>query len=239
MIIAEIGLNHLGNAEFAEKYCLGLCNVKYLDGITFQVREEEHVIKKPHLYFDPSEYRRLFKIIQDRNKLVGIAINSNRVDFFEDLGVDFYKVIRDGVFYKGLLSSLAKTGKPTLVSVGLCDDQDLASLSKHIKHSGGDIRLVYTNRKSNRLEDANISEIQRLKKYCSKVAYGSHCESYVDLFLSLPYHPSDLLFYVKDSNVGQELPDDIWAIEINEVQDVTEKINLYSRALGSGDYCVL
>ena len=144
-------------------------------------------------------------------------------------------MIRDGVFNRELLSLLSKTEKPILVSTGICTSEDLSALSEYIKEIDGDIRLIYTNRISSRLEDANISKIKELKKYCTKVAYGSHCDSYVDLFLSLPYQPSDLLFYVKDTSMGLNFDDNSWAIDMHEVEDVLNKIRLYNCALGGGE----
>ena len=236
MIVAEVGLNHLGNIFFAKRYASMLSKVESIDGITFQVRESEYRKKRPHMFFDVSEYEDIFKIIKNNHKLAGAAINSiDMVDFFEGLEADFYKVIRDGVFNRELLSLLSKTEKPILVSTGICTSEDLSALSEYIKEIDGDIRLIYTNRISSRLEDANISKIKELKKYCTKVAYGSHCDSYVDLFLSLPYQPSDLLFYVKDTSMGLNFDDNSWAIDMHEVEDVLNKIRLYNCALGGGE----
>ena len=46
MIIAEIGMNHLGNISSAEIMLMDLFKTE-VDGITFQVREKEYYTKKP------------------------------------------------------------------------------------------------------------------------------------------------------------------------------------------------
>ena len=129
MNIAEIGLNHLGDPALAEKYVRELCSVKELDGITFQVREKEHRERKPELYFDFSHYEELCRLIKDSDKSFGAAIaDGELISFFEGIGVNFYKVIRDGVFNRDFLRSLGETKKKILVSVGLCDHEQLLEL---------------------------------------------------------------------------------------------------------------
>ena len=101
MIIAEIGQNHLGDYELAKKYVRNLCSIEGLDGLTFQIREEDHRQRKPHLYFDWRHYDDLYGMTKSEGKLFGVAVtNEELIDFFEKLQVDFYKVIRDGVFNK-------------------------------------------------------------------------------------------------------------------------------------------
>lgn len=46
MIIAEIGMNHLGSFFSAEIMLMDLFKTE-IDGITFQVREKEYYSKKP------------------------------------------------------------------------------------------------------------------------------------------------------------------------------------------------
>ena len=46
MIIAEIGLNHLGNPNLADKYLDSLLNTE-VDAITFQIRENDFYDNPP------------------------------------------------------------------------------------------------------------------------------------------------------------------------------------------------
>ena len=51
MIIAEIGLNHLGDIKQARRY-VNLLSHSSIDAITLQVREKEYYKEKPHLLLD-------------------------------------------------------------------------------------------------------------------------------------------------------------------------------------------
>ena len=235
MIIAEIGQNHLGDYELAKKYVRNLCSIEGLDGLTFQIREEDHRQRKSHLYFDWSHYDDLYGMTKSEGKLFGVAITDEElIDFFEKLQVDFYKVIRDGVFNKNLITTLAKTKKPILVSVGLCSEKDILELSELLSDIEGDIRLIYTNRDSVELEEANLSIIKTLRNYWDHVGYGSHCDNPINLLLASCYDPTDMLFYVKDDNSDIEFPDNIWAVGIDTVEELIENINICKSACGNG-----
>ena len=172
---------------------------------------------------------------KNAGKLFGVAItNDELINFFEDLNVDFYKVIRDGVFNKDLSIALAKTKKPILVSVGLCSEKDISELSELLSDIEGDIRLVYTNRDSVELKETNLSIIKTLRNYWKNVGYGSHCNNPINLVLASCYNPTDILFYVKDESLDVEYPDDIWAIDINIIEELIENIDTCRSACGDG-----
>ena len=96
MLIAEIGLNHLGQSNILSKYIkeLTLTNV---NAITIQVREPEFYNTKWE-GFDLELHKDNYFHIKDRihssGKKFGIAIGDiNYINFFESLNVDFYKII--------------------------------------------------------------------------------------------------------------------------------------------------
>ena len=64
MIIAEIGLNHLGSIKLAEMYIQGIAETE-VDGITFQIREQGYYAnKKAHLELTLTEYKELSKLVR-------------------------------------------------------------------------------------------------------------------------------------------------------------------------------
>jgi len=225
MNIAEIGLNHLGDYKLAEKYVRELCLIEELDGMTFQVREKEHREKKPELYFDFSYYEGLCKLVEDSGKSFGVAISDGElISFFESVGVHFYKVIRDGVFKQSFLESLGKTGKKILISVGLCDHEQLLELVEFLTCIEGDFVLIYTNRKSVELKNLDVTYMDEMKNHWDKVGYGSHCEDPSNLILVSSHSPSDILFYVKDDKLDVEFPDNIWAIGLSQVASILKAV---------------
>ena len=235
MIIAELGFNHLGNLDIANQYVDALieCDV---DAITFQVREKEHREANLSLYLNDDSYKNLFLKIKNSGKKLGVALaDTDYVSFFENLDVDFYKVIRNDISNKKLINLLMITGKQIFVSTGMSSKKDIENFISFIDQSTkkrNQFKLVHTQL-SNALEDCNLKSIQEMKGYGLDVAYGHHCGDVTAIFMALCYNPSDLLFYVKGSPDFQ-YTEDSHAIQIDQIQDLIKKIHRYNDAVGTG-----
>ena len=235
MIIAELGFNHLGNLDIANQYVDALieCDV---DAITFQVRETKHREANLSLYLNDDSYKNLFLKIKNSGKKLGVALAyTDYVSFFENLDVDFYKVIRNDISNKKLINLLMMTGKQIFVSTGMSSKKDIENFISFIDQSTkkrNQFKLVHTQL-SNALEDCNLKSIQEMKGYGLDVAYGHHCGDVTAIFMALCYNPSDLLFYVKGSPDFQYTEDN-HAIQIDQIQDLIKKIHRYNDAVGTG-----
>ena len=235
MIIAELGFNHLGNLDIANQYVDALieCDV---DAITFQVRETKHREANLSLYLNDDSYKNLFLKIKNSGKKLGVALaDTDYVSFFENLDVDFYKVIRNDISNKKLINLLMMTGKQIFVSTGMSSKKDIENFISFIDQSTkkrNQFKLVHTQL-SNALEDCNLKSIQEMKGYGLDVAYGHHCGDVTTIFMALCYNPSDLLFYVKGSPDFQ-YTEDSHAIQIDQIQDLIKKIHRYNGAVGTG-----
>tara|TARA_B100000287_G_C20607184_1_gene770536 strand:+ start:224 stop:943 length:720 start_codon:yes stop_codon:yes gene_type:complete len=229
MIIAEIGLNHLGSKALAEVYVKQLISAN-IDGVTLQVREPEYYIKNPHLKF--SNYESICKQVHLSNKKFGIAIaDINLVDFFEKINVDFYKVIRNDMLNDKLIKKLISTNKKLIISTGTCSEKEIQTFIS--KYKNANITLNHTQLSYN-VEDCNLSAINTLKsKFGVDVSYGNHCINHHVLYMSLCYKPSDILFYVKGSK-GFKYPDDHHAIVIDKVSKVVNNLKILNKSIGSG-----
>ena len=235
MIIAELGFNHLGNLDIANQYVDSLiqCDV---DAITFQVRETEHREANLSLYLNDDSYKNLFLKIKNSGKKLGVALaDTDYVSFFENLDIDFYKVIRNDISNKKLINLLMMTGKQIFVSTGMSSKKDIENFISFIDQSTkkrNQFKLVHTQL-SNALEDCNLKSIEKMKEYGLDVAYGHHCGDVTAIFMALCFNPSDLLFYVKGSPDFQ-YTEDSHAIQIDQIQDLIKKIHRYNGAVGTG-----
>ena len=235
MIIAELGFNHLGNLDIANQYVDALieCDV---DAITFQVRETKHREANLSLYLNDDSYKNLFLKIKNSGKKLGVALaDTDYVSFFENLDVDFYKVIRNDISNKKLINLLMMTGKQIFVSTGMSSKKDIESFISLIDRpakKSNQFKLVHTQL-SNALEDCNLKSIEKMKEYGLDVAYGHHCGDVTAIFMALCFNPSDLLFYVKGSPDFQ-YTEDSHAIQIDQIQDLIKKIHRYNGAVGTG-----
>ena len=69
MLIAEIGLNHLGNTTLAKKYIKSLVNTE-IDGITLQVRESDYYINNPKFKLTKNLYQELINLAKQYDNCV-------------------------------------------------------------------------------------------------------------------------------------------------------------------------
>ncbi len=236
MIIAEVGLNHLGKIDFVNQYIDALIETS-TDAITFQVREPEFYIKKWNGYdlrLNQLTYSTIAKKIHSVGKKMGIAIgNIIYLDFFESIGVDFYKVIRNDITNLPLIDKLTETGKKIIVSTGLSSEKDIDNFVRHI---GKNKNFVLNHTQlSYEVEDCNLSAIEQMKsKYNLDISFGSHCRNYNVLYVSLAYNPSDILFYVRLDEPKTTFPDHKHAILLQNVDSVVENLRILALSVGDG-----
>jgi len=230
MLIAEIGLNHLGNTTLAKKYIKSLVNTE-IDGITLQVRESDYYINNPKFKLTKNLYQELINLAKQYDKQIGIAIaDINMIDFFESLNIDFYKVIRNDIINKKLITKLISTNKKLIISTGLSSENDIQNFINEFGTKN--ITLNHTQL-SYDPKDCNLSAIKVMKsQYNCNISYGSHCDNKNVLYMALCYNPSDILFYVKYDD--QIYPDDKHAIKLNNIDIVITNLKNLTAAVGTG-----
>ena len=234
MIIAEVGLNHLGDEMLAMRYVHKLAKMS-VDGITFQVPS------KTFFQYNNNKHLKLsleciIDALQDTKsmgKKFGIAIGDvEMIGEFENHGVDFYKVLSKDINNDALVNELNKTNKKIFFSTGLSDFLDLSKLLGKIKNIKQRIELVHTNL-GGKVDMECLSRIKLLKnKYSVPVGYGTHCKNKNAIYLSLAFKPDSLLFYVKidEKNI---YPDNDHAFIISEVPILIKNIGDLAKTIGS------
>ena len=234
MLIAEIGLNHLGHISNVESYLskLFLCD---LDGISFQVREKEYYERsdKKSLELSNDNYIHISNLFKNTNKKFGVAIaDIEKIDFFESINVDFYKIIRNDLTNVELVNKILSTGKKVIVSTGLSSEKEIQSFvnsfSTYKNFVLNHTQLSYDEK------DCNLKAISSLReKYNVPISFGSHCSNINVLYMSLCFHPSDILFYVKLDN-KIKYPDDKHSIILDECMSLAKNIRKLRKSIGSG-----
>ena len=206
-----------------------------VDGITFQIREKEYYERKEKSMFKLHEedYYALRVQIKNAGKKFGIAIaDVDYIDYLENIGVDFYKIIRNDITNKELTEKLISTGKKIIVSTGLSSDEDIDLFME--KYGKNDNIVLNHTKLSYDSADCNLSAINKLQeRYNCKVSYGSHCENSLTLYMSLCYDPSDILFYIKKKEI-ENYPDSKHAINLDAVKFVSSNLKKLRKATGTG-----
>lgn len=185
IVIAEIADSHNGSVTQA-KALVDAAKEAGADVVKFQIHlpDIEMVAGKVHMW-DGDLYeilkRNLFtpemhKEMMDYCKKVGIEYLCTpfcpaAVDILNDLGVKAFKTgsgeITNLPQHRKLAKISAKTGKPVIVSTGMCTIEEIANTVKVYEEEGAKKNLVLTNCTSeyppNNYSHANLGLIQKLR----------------------------------------------------------------------------
>ena len=131
-LIAEIGLNHLGDEERARKTLASVLEAG-ADCVTFQIRE-------PKFYESAESSRRRLPLefyceasiaVREAGRQFGIAIADQAlVETVVAVGVDFWKTLSWDFGNQNLRTALFATGLPVFLSTGLSSMHEVAEGSK-------------------------------------------------------------------------------------------------------------
>ena len=78
------------------------------------------------LLLTDNNYINLCNKVKINNKKFGIAIaDINKIDFFESIETDFYKIIRNDITNKELVKKLIQTRKKLIVSTGVSSENEI------------------------------------------------------------------------------------------------------------------
>jgi sialic acid synthase SpsE len=190
LIIAEIGNNHEGQFDVAERLVRAAAE-SGADAVKFQTFRTEHFVSRS----DAARYERLkrfelqpahFEALAGLARTLGLLFISTPLDLrsaavLEPL-VDAFKVASgDNMFYP-LLDRIASTGKPVLISSGLSDvtviDSAVARVNKTWDQMGraGELGILHcVSAYPTPPEQANLLAIDVLaERYHCAVGYSDH-----------------------------------------------------------------
>jgi len=194
-VIAEIGINHNGDLTLAERM-IREAKSAGCDFVKFQKRDisivySPEVLDSPRespwgttqreqkagLEFDASEYHTIADICSEVEiGWTASAWDLESLRFVEDFAPPFHKVASAMITNREFMMEVAKLGRPTLVSTGMCDWEDVDfAVSTLVSHEVpfGLFHTVSTYPMDENL--ANLAMIQSLKdRYACPVGYSGH-----------------------------------------------------------------
>ena len=193
-IIAEIGINHNGDIDLAKKLILKSkdsgCNA-----VKFQKRDIESVYsqeeldtprespfgtttreQKEGIEFSIDEYKELQSYTQELGlDFIVSCWDSKSLDLVEEhLDVKYHKVASAMATDKEFLEKLNDTGKPVILSVGMCTDDEVSAAMTILLNV--EYILACTSTYPTRAEEINLRYIKTLKHLYSntKVGFSNH-----------------------------------------------------------------
>lgn len=256
-IIAEAGVNHNGSFELARKL-VDEAKKAGVDCIKFQTFKTENLVssgaekasyqkestgggsqkdmlKKLELSYD--EFIALKKYCDE----VGICFLSTpfdfeSVDFLDSIDMPFWKIPSGEITNYPYLVKLAKTGKPVIMSTGMCELWEIKEAIDVLKANGTtDIKLLHCNTEyPTPFEDVNLKAMDTLRaEFGLEVGYSDHTKG-----IEVPVAAVALGATVIEKHFtldkGMEGPDHKASLEPDELADMVSSIRNIEVAIGTG-----
>ena len=252
-VIAEIGINHNGSENHARKL-IDQAHRSGCHAVKFQKRnpdlcvpenqknkiretpwgEMTYLEYKWKIEFSVEQYQNL----RDYTKMLGMDFivscwDEQSIDDIElNVEVDYHKVASALATDISFLKKLAATGKPTILSTGMCTpeqvDAAVVALGNSLKYI-----LACTSTYPSAVDELNLKYIHTLKdKYPHiKAGFSNHHSGFVACLGATALGSECVEFHITDSRI-QFGTDQAASIEHSE--ELVRQINILTRMLGDG-----
>ena len=257
-IIAEAGVNHNGSFALACKL-VDAAKEAGVDCIKFQTFKSENLVsrsakkaeyqkkttgdssqqdmlKKLELSFDE------FLQLKSYCEKVGICFLSTPFDFdsiyfLNTIDMPFWKIPSGEVTNLPYLLALAKTGKPVVMSTGMCTLQEIRDAVGVLQANGTkEIKLLHCNTEyPTPFEDVNLKAMQTMRdEFHLEVGYSDHTKG-IEVPIAAVALGATIIekHFTLDRNM--EGPDHKASLEPQELAEMVCCIRNIEKAVGSGD----
>ena len=250
-VIAEIGINHNGDIDLA-KELIDMAHASGCDAVKFQKRNVEEVysteeLDKPRespwgtttreqkhgIEFNITQYKELEEYSNEKGLdfIVSCWDLDSLQEVEDNLNVKYHKVASALATDKEFLEALHYTGKPIILSTGMCTDEQVDAALKILKHT--EYVLACTSTYPTKEEEVNLNYINTLKEkypYLS-VGFSNHYNGLAACMGATALGAECLEFHItKDRTMYGS--DQVASIEsVNELMVSVRKIE---RMLGDG-----
>lgn len=231
-LIAEIGLNHLGDEQRASRMLLSVLEAG-ADCVTFQIREAKFYesTETSHRRLPLEFYRDASVAVREAGRRFGIAIaDYTLVESVATVGVDFWKTLSWDFGNQYLRNALFGTGRPVFLSTGLSSMKGVIEGSRRLNNA----ILIHTQL-SQQITEVNLKAIPAMARATAlPVAFGLHSDNHDVLKVALAFEPHSMFFYVKEPRV-EGLFDDHHALSLEGLTEILHNLKQLMLALGTGE----
>lgn len=256
-IIAEAGVNHNGSFELACRL-VDAAKKTGVDCIKFQTFKSENLVsrsakkaeyqkkttgdssqhamlKKLELSFD--EFLQLKKYCEKvQIRFLSTPFDFDSIAFLSSIDMPFWKVPSGEVTNLPYLVALAKTGKPVVMSTGMCTLQEIRDAIAVLKQNGTkDIKLLHCNTEyPTPFEDVNLKAMKTLRdEFQLEVGYSDHTKG-IEVPIAAVALGATIIekHFTLDRNM--EGPDHKASLEPDELAKMVSSIRNIEKALGNG-----
>ena len=257
-IIAEAGVNHNGDINLAYQL-VDAAKAAGVDCIKFQTFKSENLVSHTaqkaeyqkaatgdssqqdmlkHLELSFDEFVSLKKYC-DRKGICFLStpFDFESIEFLNSIEMPFWKIPSGEVTNYPYLVALAKTGKPVVMSTGMCEMQEIEDAIAVLRENGtSDIKLLHCNTEyPTPYEDVNLRAMKTLRDaFGVEVGYSDHTKG-IEVPIAAVAMGASVIekHFTLDRNM--EGPDHKASLEPQELKQMVDSIRHIEAALGSGD----
>lgn len=257
-IIAEAGVNHNGSFELACKL-VDAAKEAGVDCVKFQTFKSKNLVSRTA---KKAEYQRdttgegsqgdmlkdlelsydEFLALKEYCDRIGICFLSTPFDFdsikfLDSIDMPFWKIPSGEVTNYPYLLAIAKTGKPVVMSTGMCDMTEIKEAITVLRENGAkEIKLLHCNTEyPTPFEDVNLYAMRTMRDvFDLEVGYSDHTKG-IEVPIAAVALGATIIekHFTLDRNM--EGPDHKASLEPDELARMVSSIRNIESSLGSGD----
>lgn len=254
--IAEIGLNHNGDLNCAKQlidkaieagaHAVKLQSYFAKNRVAKSGRTSRHVEKilgieetdyemLKRFELSPEDTKELFDYAENRILIFSTPFDEDNVDILESLNVKCYKIASFDIVNLPLLSKVAKTGKPMIISTGMSNLSEVEdALSEVIKYNNNVILLHCTSSYPCPPENMNLKAMDTLRDaFKVPVGLSDHSVGHT-VSLSAAARGANIIEKHFTLNRNMEGPDHSVSLEPEELIFFINQLNVVHQSLGDG-----
>ena len=257
-IIAEAGVNHNGDINLAYQL-VDAAKAAGVDCIKFQTFKSENLVShtaqkaeyQKAATGDSSQQDMLKQLELSFGEFVSLKEYCDRkgicflstpfdfesIEFLNFIEMPFWKIPSGEVTNYPYLVALAKTGKPVVMSTGMCEMQEIEDAIAVQRENGtSEIKLLHCNTEyPTPYEDVNLRAMKTLRDaFGVEVGYSDHTKG-IEVPIAAVAMGAAVIekHFTLDRNM--EGPDHKASLEPQELKQMVDSIRHIEAALGSGD----
>ena len=257
-IIAEAGVNHNGDINLAYQL-VDAAKAAGVDCIKFQTFKSENLVShtaqkaeyQKAATGDSSQQDMLKQLELSFGEFVSLKEYCDRkgicflstpfdfesIEFLNSIEMPFWKIPSGEVTNYPYLVALAKTGKPVVMSTGMCEMREIEDAIAVLRENGAsDIKLLHCNTEyPTPYEDVNLKAMKTLRDaFGVEVGYSDHTKG-IEVPIAAVAMGASVIekHFTLDRNM--EGPDHKASLEPQELKEMVDSIRHIEAALGSGD----
>ncbi len=252
LLIAEIGGNHEGNFEYAQKLTR-LALETPADAVKFQlytgdtlVSKIESPVRNEHFKkfeLTQEQHIALAKMVEDAGKIYMASVWDEDMMKWIDPYLPIYKIGSGDLTAYPVLKTIAKIGKPIIISTGLANESEVLESIDFIRsinpiYEGNKYLAVLQCTSMYPIEnsDANLAVMGRLEKFTgATIGYSDHTEGMDALKYAYAMGAKVLEFHFTDEREGKSFRDHKVSLLPEEVHLLHQEIEKIDSLKGEAE----